>query len=145
MNVNSASNKSINERQEKKMSTTIFEETGGTYIPCGDYLLPNLALPPEETASSDIGAWGRKHLAYIRQHKPILYTNLLTGGKLSSYLANIDRRASEMHLRAVITILAEKEGVTEQLKAENQMLWVQKMNAIGNAVTEMVNAEMIYN
>ena len=126
------------------MSTTIFEETGGTYIPCGDYLLPNLILPLEETASSDIGAWGRKHLAYIRQHKPILYTNLLTGGKLSSYLVDIDRRASEMHLRAV-TILAEKEGVTEQLKAENQMLWVQKMNAIDNAVTEMVNAEMIYN
>ena len=127
------------------MSTTIFEETGGTYIPCGDYLLPNLVLPPEETASSDIGAWGRKHLAYIRQHKPILYINLLTGGKLSSYLANIDRRASEMHLRAVITILAEKEGVTEQLKAENQMLWVQKMNAIDSVVTELVNAEMIYN
>ena len=126
------------------MSTTIFEETGGTYIPCGDYLLPNLVLPPEETASSDIGAWGRKHLAYIRQHKPILYTNLLTGGKLSSYLANIDRRASEMHLRAVITILAEKEGVTEQLKAENQMLWVQKMNAIDSAVTEMVNEEIIF-
>ena len=126
------------------MSTTIFEETGGTYIPCGDYLLPNLVLPPEETASSDIGAWGRKHLAYIRQHKPILYINLLIGGKLSSYLANIDRRASEMHLRAVITILAEKEGVTEQLKAENQILWVQKMNAIDSAVTELVNAEMIY-
>ena len=101
-------------------------------------------LPPEETASSDIGAWGRKHLAYIRQHKPILYINLLTGGKLSSYLANIDRRASEMHLRAV-TILAKKEGVTEQLKAENQMLWVQKMNAIDSVVTELVNAEMIYN
>ena len=126
------------------MSTTIFEEMGGTYIPCGDYLLPNLVLPPEETTSSDIGAWGRKYLAYIRQHEPILYTNLLTGGKLSSYLADIDRRASEMYLRAV-TILAKKEGMTEQLKAENQMLWVQKMNAIGNAVTEMVNAEMIYN
>ena len=125
------------------MSTTIFEETGGTYIPCGDYLLPNLVLPPEETASSDIGAWGRKHLAYIRQHKPILYTNLLTGGKLSSYLANIDRRASEMHLRAV-TILAEKEGVTEHLKAENQMLWVQNMNAHDYAVTEMVHAGTIY-
>ena len=82
-------------------------------------------------------------MAYIRQHKSILYTNLLTGGKLSSYLADIDRRATEMHLRAV-TILAEKEGVTEHLKAENQMLWVQKMNAIDSAVTELVNAEMIY-
>ena len=83
------------------MKKTIFEETGGTYIPCGDYLLPNLVLPSEETAFPDIGAWCRKHLAYIRQHKPILYTNLLTGGKLSSYLADIDRRASEMHLRVV--------------------------------------------
>ena len=82
-------------------------------------------------------------MAYIRQHKSILYTNLLTGGKLSSYLADIDHRATEMHLRTG-TILAEKEGVTEQIKAENQMLWVQKMNAIDSAVTEMVNEEIIF-
>ena len=105
------------------MSTTIFEETGGTYIPCGDYLLPNLVLPPEETASSDVGTWGRKHLAYIRQHKPILYTNLLTGGKLSSYLVDIDRRASEMHLRAV-TNTCRKRGRDRAAQSR-------KSNAVG--------------
>ena len=125
------------------MIQTIFEEMGGTYRPCRDYLLPNLVMPPEESTHSDIGVWGKRHLDYLRQHKQVLLTRLMTEGKLHAYLADIDRRATEMHLRAV-TILAEKEGVTEQLKAENQMLWVQKMNAIDSTVTEMVDEEIIF-
>ncbi len=125
------------------MIQTIFEETGGTYRPCGDYLLPDLVLPPKESTHSDIGVWGRRHLDYLRQYKQVLLNSLMTEGKLHAYLADIDRRATEMHLRAV-TILAEKEGVTEQLKAENQMLWVQKMNAIDSTVTEMVDEEIIF-
>ncbi len=111
------------------MIQTIFEEMGGTYSRHGDYLLPNLLLLQEEESTEAIGTWGRQHLAYIRHHKQVHYTNLLTSGKLHSYLADIDKRATDFYFRAV-TALAEQEGVTEQLKAENQMLWVQKMNNI---------------
>ena len=97
----------------------------------------------EEESTEPIGTWGRQHLGYIRQYKQVHYTNLLTSGKLHSYLADVDRRAAEFYFRAV-TALAEQEGVTEQLKAENQMLWVQKMNNIGSRATEMVNAEIIF-
>ena len=125
------------------MIQTIFEEMGGTYSRHGDYLLPNLVPTQEEESTEPIGTWGRQHLGYIRQYKQVHYTNLLTRGKLHSYLADIDRRATDFYYRAV-SALAAKEGVTEQLKAENQMLWVQKMNNIGSRATEMVNAEIIF-
>ena len=125
------------------MIQTFFEEMGGTYSRHGDYLLPNIMLPQEEESTEPIGTWGRQHLDYIRQYKKIHYANLLTSGKLHSYLADIDRRATDFYFRAV-SALAAKEGVTEQLKAENQMLWVQKMNNIDSRATEMVNAEIIF-
>ena len=125
------------------MIQTIFKEMGGTYSRHGDYLLPNLVPTQEEESTEPIGTWGKRHLDYIRQYKKIHYTNLLTSGKLHSYLADVDRRAAEFYFRAV-SVLAEQEGVTEKLKAENQMLWVQKMNNIGNRTTEMVNAEIIF-
>ena len=125
------------------MIQTIFEEMGGTYSQHGDYLLPNLVPTQEEESTEPIGTWGRRHLAFIRQYKQVHYTNLLTSGKLHSYLAGIDRRATEFYFRAV-SALAKQEGVNEKLKAENQMLWVQKMNNIDSRATEMVNAEIIF-
>ena len=125
------------------MIQTFFEEMGGTYSQHGDYLLPNLVPTKEEESTESIGTWGRRHLDYIRQYKKIHYSNLLTSGKLHSYLADVDRRAAEFYFRAV-SVLAEQEGVTEKLKAENQMLWVQKMNNIDSRATEMVNAEIIF-
>ena len=125
------------------MIQTIFEEMGGTYSQHGDYLLPNLVPTQEEESTEPIGTWGRRHLAFIRQYKQVHYTNLLTSGKLHSYLADIDRRATEFYFRAV-SALAKQEGVNEKLKAENQMLWVQKMNNIDSRATEMVNAEIIF-
>ena len=112
-----------------------------TYTKQGDYLLPNLKLP--EQPKVEIGIWGKRHLRYIRQHHKIRYTNLLTRCKLTAYLADIDEQAEDMFFR-LVKQLAEKEGVTEQLKAENQMLWVKRMNYIRNRATEIVNAELIY-
>ena len=91
----------------------------------------------------EVGVWGQRHLRYIRQHKRILYTNLLISVKLNRYLADIDEQAEEMFSR-LVKQLAEKENVTEKLKAKNQMLWVQKMNNIRNRATEIVNTELIF-
>lgn len=107
----------------------------------GDYYLPCLSLPEEEEKS--VGIWGKRHLRYIKEYKRAFYTNLLTSCKLNSYLADIDEQAEEMFSR-LVKQLAEKENVTENLKAENQMLWVQKMNNIRNRVNEIVNANLIY-
>ena len=96
-----------------------------TYTQQGDYLLPDLKLP--EQPKVEIGIWGKRYLKYIEHHRPILYTNLLTSCKLTAYLADIDEQAEEMFFR-LVNQLAEKEGVTEQLKAENQMLWVKRMS-----------------
>ena len=112
-----------------------------TYTKQGDYLLPNLKLP--EQPKVEIGIWGKRHLRYIKQHHKIRYTNLLTSCKLTAYLADIDEQAEDMFFR-LVNQLAEKEGVTEQLKADNQMLWVKRMNNIRNRATEIVNAELIY-
>ncbi|MCR5653974.1 MAG: TnpV protein [Ruminococcus sp.] len=112
-----------------------------TYTQQGDYLLPNLKLP--EQPNVEIGIWGKRHLRYIKQHYPIHYTNLLTSCTLTAYLADIDEQAEDMFFR-LVKQLAEKEGVTERLKADNQMLWVRKMNNIRNRVQEIVNAELIY-
>lgn len=117
------------------------EKTGIRYTLQGDYYLPDLALPDEE--QQPIGIWGQRHLRHIKQKRRVLYTNLLTSGKLNSYLADIDRQAEEMFSRLVKQI-AEREGLTEQLKANNQMEWVQKMNNIRNRATEIVNHDTIY-
>lgn len=117
------------------------EKTGIRYTLQGDYYLPDLALPAEE--QQPIGIWGQRHLRHIKQNRRVLYTNLLTSGKLNSYLADIDRQAEEMFSRLVKQI-AEREGLTEQLKANNQMEWVQKMNNIRNRATEIVNHDTIY-
>ena len=122
------------------MAKTIFEEMGGTYVRQGDYYLPCLSLPEEEYKV--IGVWGQRHLRYIKEHKRAFYANLLTSCKLNSYLADIDEQAEEMFSR-LVKQLAEKENVTEKLKAENQVLWVQKMNNIRNSAREIINSDLI--
>ena len=107
----------------------------------GDYCLPCLKLPEEETAY--ISIWGQRHLRYIRKHKVSLYAELLTTGKLNDYLADLNEQAEAMFSR-LVKQLSEKEGVTEALKAENQMLWVQRMNNIRSAAMEIVSNELIY-
>lgn len=124
------------------MAKTIFEEMGGTYVRQGDYNLPCLSLPTEK-GSKPVGVWGQRHLRYLKQHRKVLHTNLLTSGKLNSYLADIDKQAEDMFLRLVEQI-ANREGVTEQLKAENQIEWVGRMNNIRSRAMEIVNAELIY-
>ena len=96
-----------------------------TYTKQGDYLLPNLKLP--EQPKVEIEIWGKRHLRYLKSHRPIIYTNLLTSCKLTAYLADIDKQAEDMFFR-LVNQLTEKEGVTEQLKATDQMLWVRKMS-----------------
>ena len=122
------------------MQKTIFEQMGGTYTKIGDYYLPNLISAEEET---EIGVWGQRHLRYINQHHKIRYTNLMTSGKLNGYLADIDKQAVEMFSR-LVKQMAERDGITEKLKAENQMLWIGKMNAIREAATEVVNNDLIH-
>ena len=122
------------------MKKSLFEQNGGTYRQVGDYLLPNITLPEEET--DPIGMWGQRHLRYLKQHRKILYTNLLTSGKLNSYLADIDKQAEDMFSR-LVKGMAEKQGITEPLKATDQMAWVGRMNNIRNAATEIVNNEII--
>ena len=112
-----------------------------TYTQQGDYLLPDLKLP--EQPKVEIGIWGKRHLQYIKQHHPISYTNLLTTCKLTAYLVDIDEEATEMFDRLVKQI-AEREGVTEQLKANNQMLWVARINNIRSRAMEIVNTELIF-
>lgn len=124
------------------MANTIFEQTGGTYTQVGDYMLPDL-LPAEEEKKANIGVWGMRHKRYLKQHHKVRYYNLLTSGKLNSYLANIEQQAQQLFLR-LVKDLAEKENVTEEVKANDMMLWVRMMNNIHNRATEIVNAELIY-
>ena len=123
------------------MATTIFEKMGGNYVRQGDYFIPCLTLPAEKENKS-IGLWGHRHKRYLQEHKRATYTTLLTSGKLDSYLADIDKQAEDMFLRLVEQI-ANREGVTEQLKAENQMEWVCRMNNIRSRAMEIVNEEII--
>ena len=124
------------------MTDTLFEQLGGTYTQTGDYLLPDLSLPAEKEPGN-VGVWALRHKRYLKQHHKVLYYNLLTSGKLDSYLADIEEQAQQLFLR-LVKEYAEKEAVTEQLKAENAMLWVRKMNNIRNRAAEMVNNEVIY-
>ena len=117
------------------------EQTGISYTLQGDYYLPNLALSDEEEQS--IGLWGQRHLRYIKQHRKVLYLNLLTSGKLNGYLADINKQAEDM-LSRLVEQMAEREGVTEELKANSQMEWVARMNNIRSRATETVNHDIIY-
>lgn len=123
------------------MNKTIFEQMGGTYTMQGNYCLPNLTLPPEE--ERPIGVWGQRRLRYLKQHRKILYYNLLTSGKLRSHLADVEEEAQSFFLR-LVKQYAEREGVTEQLKAENQMEWVGRMNNIRNRAMVITGKEIIY-
>lgn len=124
------------------MAKTIFEEMGGTYTQVGDYLLPDLKLPEEEK-QANIGVWGMRHKRFLKENHRVFYANLMTSGKLVAYLDDIKRQATAMFLR-LVKELAEKENVTEELKATDQMLWVKRMNNIRNRATEIVNAELIF-
>ena len=124
------------------MAKTIFEQMGGTYTRVGDYYLPDLKLPEEEK-QANIGVWGMRHKRFLKENHRVLYANLITSGKLVAYLNDIEQQATAMFLR-LVKELAEKEDVTEELKATDQMLWVKKMNNIRNRATEIVNAELIY-
>ena len=124
------------------MANTIFEKQGGTYTQVGDYMLPDLLLAEEEK-EANIGIWAMQHKRYLKQHHKVLYYNLLTSGKLNSYLADIEQQAQNLFSR-LVKDLAEKENVTDELKSTDMMLWVQKMNNIRNRATEKVNTELIY-
>lgn len=124
------------------MAKTIFEKAGGTYTQVGDYMLPDL-LPAEEEKEANIGVWGMRHKRYLKQNHKVLYYNLLTSGKLNSYLTDIEQQAQQLFLW-LVNDLAEKENVTEELKATDMMLWVQRMNNIRNRATEIVNLDLIF-
>ena len=124
------------------MEKTIFEQMGGTYTQQGDCYLPNLVLPTEKE-TRPIGVWGQRHLRYLKECHRITYANLLTSGKLNSYLVDIDERAENMFLR-LVKQMAEREGLTEKLKAEYPMEWIGIMNALREAAVEIVNAEVIF-
>ena len=117
------------------------EKTGISYTLKGDYYLPDIALSNEE--QQPVGIWGQRHLRYIKQNRKVLYTNLLTSGKLNGYLVDIDKQAEKMFSR-LVKQMAEREGATEALKAENQMEWVGRMNNIRSRATEIVNNDLIY-
>ena len=117
------------------------EQTGISYTLQCDYYLPDLKLPDQE--DKPIGLWGQRHLRYIKQHRKILYINLLTSGKLNDHLTDIDKQAEDMFFR-LVKQMAEREGVTEKLKADNQMEWVARMNNIEARASEIVNHELIY-
>lgn len=123
------------------MANTIFEKQGGTYTQVGDYMLPDL-LPAEEEMNN-IGLWAMRHKRYLKQNHKVRYYNLLTSGKLNSYLANVEQQAQDFFLR-LVKDLAEKENVTEELKASDMMLWVQKMNNICSRAIEVVNTKLIF-
>lgn len=124
------------------MANTIFEQTGGTYTQVGDYILPDL-LPAEEEKEANIGVWGMRHKRYLKQNHKVRYYNLLTSGKLNSYLVDIEQQAQDLFSR-LVKDLAEKENATEELKATDMMLWVRNVNNIRNRATEKGNAEIIY-
>ena len=125
------------------MDKYIYDNNNGLWYELqGDYYIPCLVLPTEKE-ERHIGIWGHRHLRYIREHKKVFYTDLLISGKLQSYLADVEEQAQELFDR-LMKQRAEREGITETLKAENQMLWVGRMNALRSAVTETVNTEVIF-
>ena len=123
------------------MKKTIFEEIGGTYIRHGDYLIPCLTLPEEEQRF--VGVWGQRHKRYLKEHKRVVYITLLTSGRLNDYLADIEEQAQERFER-IVEQMKLTRGITEQLKAENQMEWVARMNNIQACAREIVDREIVY-
>ena len=121
---------------------SLFEQMGGTYREENGYLIPNLAFPDEEQV--EIGIWGQRHLEYIKHHRKGFYTALALDCKVNRYLAEINKQAEEM-FDTLIKQFKQAEGVTEQLKADNQMEWIARMNSIRNRATEIVNHDIIYN
>ena len=124
------------------MDKYIFDESNGLWYELqGDYYIPCLILSEEET--QPIGLWGQRHKQYLKEHRHIVYTTMLIDGTLNRYLADINQQAEQMFHR-LIDEMAQKQGVTEQLKAENQMEWVQQMNACKSQAEEIVKFELIY-
>ena len=123
------------------MAKTIFEQMDGAYTIQGYYYLPDLTLPAEEERPT--GVWAQRRLRYLKQHHKILYYNLLTSGKLHTHLADVEEEAQSLFLR-LVKEYAEREGITEQLKAENPMEWIGRMNNIRSRVTEAVNKEVVF-
>ena len=127
---------------QRSVDKYIYDEKNGLWYELqGDYYLPCLKLPKEE--SRHIGIWGQRHLRYLKQHRKVLYSELLISGKLNDYLADLNEQAEKMFSR-LVKQLAEKESVTEAIKAENQLLWVQRMNSIRNTAMEVVSNDLIY-
>ena len=124
------------------MEKVIYDEKNGLWYELqGDYYIPCIKLPEKE--QQPIGIWGQRHLRYIKQNRKVLYLNLLTSGKLNSYLVEIDQQAEDMFFR-LVKQMAEREGVSETLKAENQMEWVRRMNNIREKVIDLVNLEVVF-
>ena len=123
------------------MATSLFEEMGGRYERQGDYLIPCLTVPAEE--EQPIGIWGQQHLDYLKQYRKVTYTNLLTSGRLTTYLADIDRQAQERFER-LIEGMKQAQGITERLKEENALEWVRRLNNIGACAREIVEKEIIF-
>ena len=124
------------------MENRIYDENNSLwYAKQGDYYLPELALPPEK--EKPIGIWGQRHLRYLKEHKQLVYINLLTSGRLNEYLASVNEQVEDLFSR-LVREYAERQGVTERLKEENQLLWVKKMNNIRACVREVVESEIIY-
>lgn len=121
------------------MEKSAFEQMGGTYRQEGDFFLPNLTVPE----SVPVGIWGQRRKWYLREHRGPLYTALLLGGKLDAHVVEVDQQAQEMFLQ-LIEQMAKREGITEQLKADNQMKWVRCMNSVRNRVIDIINAELIF-
>ena len=125
------------------MAKSTFEQRGGRYRQVGDYLIPNLTLPPEE-ANIKLEKWGQMHRDYLINSKPVFFASLLAQGKLWQCLADVDTQAREM-FDMLVEQMKEREGVTEQLKEENPMEWIRKMNNIKNRVNEMIETDLILN
>lgn len=121
------------------MEKSLFEQMGGSYTQVGDYLLPDVELPEEKP----VGVWGTRHYHHLRKANRVLFSQLTTSGKMNGYLADIDKQAEEMFSQ-LVKQFAEKDGITETLKASDQMEWVRRMNAIRAQATEIVNNELIY-
>lgn len=123
------------------MEKSLFEQLGGTYEKQGDYLIPCITLPTEK--GTVIGVWGQRHLRYLKEYRRVAYTNLLTSGRLNSYLAGIDMQARERFER-LTEQMKQAQGITEQLKAENSLEWAGRMNNIRACAREIVNEKIIF-
>ena len=123
------------------MAKSLFEELGGRYERQGDYLIPCLTVPAEEEQT--IGTWGQRHLDYLKQYRRVTYTNLLTSGRLNTYLADINRQAQECFER-LIEDMKQAQGITERLKEENSLEWTGRLNNIRACAREIVESEFIY-